>query len=295
MEVEYAVVIPSAVLAFVKFWWPDPYIDVDDVDSHGKTLNDHWCRRWFTRAKSKKRCCHLFLEALLFDFVLFFIVSMLAVQSQENDRTSREMLDDESRRAWFVFTIFMTCYIPGTLAYIFLQDFAALAVFSLIFSSAVSNVINTSDGQQVIYRALLNGGIWILIIVCVCILFCCCAAKWLTGSAVNFFHTLMEPILIGMTLSFTISIFINSWPYYLLREDNNFHIFWQPMFIGILVACPALVYRFYKGNRRGLMLERRVKYAHIATKEHPPPKKKTRHEDDDSEEEEEEEEDDDES
>lgn len=280
MEVEYSVLIPSAVLAFCKFWLPDPYIDVDDVDAHGKTLNDHWCKRWFARVRSKKRWYHLFAEALLFDFVLFFIVSMLAAQSQENDQTAREMLASESKRGTFVLAIAGVCYIAGTLAYLFLQDFAVFAVFSLIFTSAISNVINSNDGQQTVYRALLNGGIWVLIIACVCILFCCCAAKWLTGPMVNFFHMLMEPILIGMTLSFTVSVFINSWPYYLLREDNNFYIYWQPMLIGLMVASAALVFRFYKGTRRGLMLERKVRYAHIATRETLPLTKKKKEDDD---------------
>jgi hypothetical protein len=203
---------------------------------------------------------------LLFDFLLFYIAAILAIQTNENDRTTEAMLADSHSRATFIFTVVAFCYIPGTLAYLFLQDFAVLTVMSLIATTALSSFVNTSDGQQALWRALVNGGIWILCVGAAALLFCCCAVKWCTDRATNFIHTLMEPILVGMTISFCFFVFVNTWPYYLRRQDNNFYIFWLPMMVGAIIAAAAVIYRWDRGNAAGLRLLKQVEFNSIKKK-----------------------------
>jgi hypothetical protein len=263
MQIEYAVFIPSLFVATVKFATPDPNLAFDDTDTHGHARNSSWLRRWYSRAMASRSRYSMVMEWLMFSFLLFFIGGILASESKPSEADVREMISDSNRNS-FVLQDFAVSYILGALVFCVFQDFAVATLLWLFVTTALSTFVSASDGRTFLYRTLVNGTLWAIGVGIILIFLCCCAAKMLGECITNKLHSGMEPLLIGMTMSFCIFVFINSWDYYLLREDNNWNVFWFPMLIGLIISALALVYRWERGNEKGVLLLKKVEDTKLA-------------------------------
>jgi hypothetical protein len=256
MEIEHMIFIPATLVGCVKFGWPDMTMDDDDLDAEGHPRHDSYCKRWYSHTCDPKRVWHLLADTFLFDFLLFYICGILVVGTLYNDETAREMLADQAQRRSFVFRLAGITFSLGSICFIFLRELSIAAIVSLVASTAVSNFTSKEALLQIVFA----GGIPMAVIALICLIACFVGMTQI----VRRINRIMEPILVGLTLSHCLFVFIDTWPFYLLRSDNNVRIFWLPLMVGGIFMLLAWGYRRCAKPAALWLKEHRMrKYAHV--------------------------------